>query len=184
MGSWIAHRIGKTPNAKSNLRGFLPKIPILFQLILFLFQLNDFGPIAANSTFLVQFSPILAKSIKLTFIQVFPTFPRFPFIYCRIIFVLFMNYCLHPLRVVFAVFGAILCLNAEDAIPPLVQSFIILLLISNPMVQFNSIPSFSLNIPPGNVCNEAASIFEQTNSRSLVIAGASRFAVRGLFVNS
>ncbi|KAK0398098.1 hypothetical protein QR680_002426 [Steinernema hermaphroditum] len=31
----------------------------------------------------------------------------------------------------------------------------------------------------GDVCNEAASVFEQTKSRTLVVAGASRYAVKG-----
>ena len=31
----------------------------------------------------------------------------------------------------------------------------------------------------GDVCNQAAAIFERTGSRSLVVAGATRFSLRG-----
>jgi hypothetical protein len=145
--------------------------------------LDDFGPIALNSSFLPNFVPLLAKSVQISFIQVMvmdsqTSFLNSPHSFLfSINIVLSMNDCQPLPQNISAVFGAILSFNRRPI--PRAPTFIIRPLISNRMVlqSFYLLKYTNAFHFPGNVCNESAAIFERTGSRSLIISGASRFAV-------
>ncbi|KAL7079935.1 hypothetical protein ACQ4LE_000061 [Meloidogyne hapla] len=120
------------------------------KLISYLIDIDDFHKISSDSTLLSRVAPLLVKSIQLTFVK-----NRFCVIHELLPsstggrFKRFWGYM-------------VICSPAYCN--------------SSRMKLHHSSPHYRTD---GDVCNQAAAVFERTGSRSLVVAGATRFSVRG-----
>nr|CAD2131760.1 unnamed protein product [Meloidogyne enterolobii] len=140
------------------------------ELISFLMNTDDFDKISSDSTLLSRVAPLLVKSIQLTFIK-----NRFCVIHELLPpstgerFKRFWGYL-------------VLCSTAycNSSRTRLHHSSPHFRTDGKTFRRFQK-PRFKMK---GDVCNQTAAIFERTGSRSLVVAGATRYSVRGNLTSS